>query len=187
MVLFDINKSGQIDKIISFLPVFIVVFLLIASFLVFSALISKSGSGFGGAKSVSDVELPLRFIDSTFKDKMQHWRVIDAIYTLYQSSSHTIGDRNSFSLALQSLLKNDGQCLAIIAGSASKNAALISEMYGYHSGKVQNEMFYSAMSVTGGPPTFKEGYDRFIYSSQFNIVLNGESYGVIHYQGGCSA
>jgi hypothetical protein len=125
---FCFNRRGQVDKIITFLPVFILIFLLIAGFIVFSALISKSGKGFGEAKSVQDVgNLLFEQISIKNSEGVLNLRVINALNLKLGLIDGTVKDSRfsnfqltqSIRLALVSLLNENKNCIFLYSSSQS--------------------------------------------------------------------
>jgi len=123
-MVFHFNRKGQIDKIITFLPVFILIFLLIAGFIVFSALISKSGRGFGDASSVTDGGFIFENVQTKIENQVVNLRVIDATSILIGSLKSGKSSENDFSMFynhLIPLLSGEGNCLAFFYSKSLSN------------------------------------------------------------------
>jgi hypothetical protein len=82
-MVFRINRKGQIGKIITGFPVFIIILLLITSFILFSSLINKKSNGFREAIDVKDPgSLLFEQINVKYGDRMQFMTVAQAVYVI---------------------------------------------------------------------------------------------------------
>jgi len=75
-----INKKGQVGKIMTALPVFVLVLIMVGAFIAFSAILPNKSTGFKEkAQSIQDSNMFFSTIKTTYDKKVVEMRVIDAL------------------------------------------------------------------------------------------------------------
>jgi len=127
------NKKGVMGKIISGLPVFLTIFMLISSFIVFSIVIKKTFGGFGEAVSLTDNDLLFQVVPIKFDGVYRQMSVAQAIFVINDKAISTkIHPVDGLFAALGMLLAEKGRvgdCLFVDSGEIESGKTLKNEGY----------------------------------------------------------